>query len=329
MSSQKVSIVVPTYNAEATIGPLLDSLLKLDYPDYEVIIVNDGSTDRTKEVVERYPVRLIDQPNRGASAARDVGMRAASAEIVAYTDSDVTVTQDWLRNLVRPLHEPDVAAATGRTIVLRSKTCTSWMWSLDIEARHARRRSDTQLANGSNSAFRKAVLAEVGGFDPRWYHAEDTEVSYRLWQRGYRIRYVSDAVVYHAPEEEWRSFLRRRYRDAKAFTRILARYAGSAVWRDDFVSFKMKVQPPLFLLILVLAFLTLLLSLTSYATIALSVLAALVVLAAVLNLGEAVNLARSSGKVTFFFKGLNLAFMRGVAWALGLGLGGLQQVLKG
>ncbi len=299
----------------------------MDYPHYEIVVVNDGSTDRTREIAEGYEVKLISQPNRGASAARDAGFRAASGEIVAYADSDVAVTRDWLRYLVGPFHDPRVAATTGRTIVRRSGTCTSWMWSLDIEGRHARRRVNTQLANGSNSAFRRARLKQIGGFDPRWYHAEDTEVSYRLVEAGYQIRYVPEAIVYHVPEEDWRNFLRRRYRDSKAFTRILARYAGTVVLLDDFVSPKMKIQPPIFLAILVLGMLIPLISFTPYATLGLFGLALLVASAVVLNLPEALLLARSSGKITFFFKGLGLALMRGVAWALGLGLGGLQQAV--
>src|SRR3972149_2171572 len=157
----KVSVVAPAYNAEATMAPLLESLLQLDYPDFEVIIVNDGSTDRTREIVLQHPVRLVDQPNRGASAARDAGLRVASSEIVAYVDSDVAVTRDWLRHLVRPFSDPTVAATTGQTIFLRNDKCSSWMRSLDIARRNARRGSYTRLANGPNSAFRRNVLVEV------------------------------------------------------------------------------------------------------------------------------------------------------------------------
>ena len=323
-----VSIVIPTYNAEKTIGPLLDSLLQLDYPDYEVIVVNDGSRDRTREIVEGYPVRPINQPNRGASAARDAGLRAAGGEIVAYVDSDVAVTPDWLRNLVLPLSDPEVAATTGRTVFLRNERCTSWMRSMDIERRNARRRTYTRLANGPNSAFRRSILLEVGGFDPSWYHAEDTEVSYRIGQKGLRIRYVPEAIVYHVPEEDWRNYLRKRYRDAKAFTRMLAKYTKPALLEDDFVSLSMKVQPPLFLLTLGLAALAALLSLTPLRTYALMALAAILVLAILMNFPEAIAVARASRRVGFFFSGIGLGTLRGFAWGAGLGVGGLRQLFR-
>ena len=321
-----VSIVIPAYNAERTMGRLLDSLMGLDYPDYEIIAVNDGSTDRTGKVIRGYPVQLIDQPNRGASAARAAGLRAAKGEIVAYVDSDVEVTENWLQRLVKPLEDPEVGATTGRTLFLRNETCTSWMRSLDIERRNARRGEKTRLANGPNCAFRRTALLEVGGFDPRWYHAEDTEVSYRLWDRGYIIRYVSDAVVHHVPEEDWRNFLQKRYRDARAFTRVLVRYPRSAILRDDFVHAGMKVQPPLFLGAILLALLALVLAGTSGGALVLLLLSGLVVVAVLLNLPEAAALARESGDRVFFFKGLGLGLMRGFAWGAGLGVGTLRRL---
>jgi len=328
MPGRTVSIVVPTYNAEDTIGPLLDSLLKLDYPEYDIIIVNDGSKDRTREIVERYPVRLINQPNRGASAARDAGLRTASGEIVAYVDSDVAVTPDWLKRLIGPFTDPTIAATTGRTVFLRNEKCASWMRSMDIERRNAHRKTYTRLANGPNAAFRREILLEVGGFNPRWYHAEDTEVSYRIWKLGHRIQYVPEAVVHHVPEEDWRTYLRKRYRDAKAFTRMLGKYTRSAMLEDDFVSLDMKVLPPVFLAILVVAVLAVILLPTPWVTLPLLVLGFLMVLALLFILPEAVAVARASKRVRFFFQGLALCVLRGFAWGLGLGVGGLRQVLR-
>jgi cellulose synthase/poly-beta-1,6-N-acetylglucosamine synthase-like glycosyltransferase len=324
----RVSVVIPTYNAEKTIGPLLDSLLNLDYPDYEVVVVNDGSRDGTKAIVQRYPVRLIDQPNLGASAARDAGLRAATGEIIAYTDSDVAVTPKWLRRLVEPLQDPGIGATTGRTVFLRNETCTSWVRSMDIERRNARRNEFTRVANGPNSAFRTDVLHEVGGFDPHWYHAEDTEVSYRVWQKGYRIRYVPEAVVHHVPEDDWRDFLRKRYRDAKAFTRMLAKYPRTAVLHDDFVHFEMKIQPPLFLLTILLGVCSILWIIVPWGVFAFVAFGVVLVAVVVLNIPEAASLWAASRRNSFFFKGMGLQMLRGFAWGLGLGVGGIRQVVS-
>jgi cellulose synthase/poly-beta-1,6-N-acetylglucosamine synthase-like glycosyltransferase len=277
--------------------------------------------------VERYPVRLINQENRGASAARGAGLKAATGEIVAYVDSDVAVTPGWLRQLVQPFSDPTIGAATGRTVFLRDEKCTSWMRSMDIERRNAGRRAFTRLANGPNSAFRRSLLLEVGGFDDAWYHAEDTEVSYRIWERGYRISYVPEAIVHHVPEGNWRTFYRKRYRDAKAFTRMLRRYSRSAILEDDFVTFGMKVQPPLFLALILAACVTAVLQLTPFGYLALLVLTALFLIALLVNLPEVVAVARASGRTGFFFRGLGLSLLRGFAWGAGLGAGGLRQLV--
>ncbi len=326
-SLPRVSIVIPTYNAEATIGPLLESLLRLDYPDYEVLVVNDGSKDGTKAIVERNPVKLLDQTNRGASAARDAGLRAATGEIVAYVDSDVTVTPNWLRQLVIPFQDASIGATTGRTVFQRNGACTSWLRSMDIERRNARRHEYTRLANGPNSAFRRSLLLEVGGFDPQWYHAEDTEVSYRVWQTEYKIRYVPEAVVNHIAEDDWRDYLRKRYRDAKAFTRMLMRYPRTAILQDDFVESAMKVQPPLFLLAILLGLGSLLWILTSIGFYLFLAFVTLLVFLVLLNLPEAASLWAASRRTTFFAKSLVLQVLRGFAWGLGLGIGGLRQVV--
>ena len=96
----RISVVICAYNAERTMDACLASLRTLRYPNYEVIVVNDGSTDRTLEISQRYPeVRIISQENKGLSVARNVGIEHATGEIVAYTDSDCVVDPDWLTYL--------------------------------------------------------------------------------------------------------------------------------------------------------------------------------------------------------------------------------------
>src|SRR5438067_857357 len=110
----RVSVVVCAYTAERTMEPCLASLETLNYPDYEVIVVNDGSKDRTLEIAERFPYcRIISQENKGLSAARNVGAEAATGEIVAYTDSDCVADPDWLTYLIATMEAGDLAACGG------------------------------------------------------------------------------------------------------------------------------------------------------------------------------------------------------------------------
>src|SRR5437899_4319943 len=113
MAMPSVSVVVCTFNGASTLRACLDGLGALDYPDYEVIVVNDGSTDATAAIAARYPVRLITTENRGLSSARNAGLRAATGEIVAYIDDDARPDRHWLQYLASTFMEGDYAAVGG------------------------------------------------------------------------------------------------------------------------------------------------------------------------------------------------------------------------
>jgi cellulose synthase/poly-beta-1,6-N-acetylglucosamine synthase-like glycosyltransferase len=321
MDPPPVSIGVAAYNAESTIRPLLDSLLELEYPDYEVVIVDDGSVDRTADIVREYTgsdssIRLVEQANQGASAARNRAFEAASNEIIAYTDSDTRVDGVWLRELVRPFSDPDVGATTGRTVFGTNNTCTSWVRSVDIAVRNSRRGETTRLANGPNCAFRRELLAEIGGFDPEWFHAEDTAVSYDVYAHGYEIRYVPEAEVYHVPEDDWREYLSKRYRDAKAFTRVLFTHPKDAAVEDDFVPATWKLQPPLFAVLVFGLPLMLLLGPLGLVT-----AAGVFAIGVALNVPFALRVAWRARRPRFFWATLALTTARGFFWGLGLVVG--------
>jgi GT2 family glycosyltransferase len=207
----KISVVVAAYNAARTLDDCLESLVPLRYPDYEVIVVNDGSTDRTAEIAEEYPFRTIHTPNRGVSAARNEGMRAASGEIVAYIDSDAKAEPDWLSYIAATFTESDVVGVGGPNIVpdednwvakcvYRSPGGPTQVMLDDQSAEHI---------PGCNMSFRKSALEDIGGFDPVFTKAgDDVDVCWRLIDRGYRIGFSPSAVVWHhrrpSATEYWR-----------------------------------------------------------------------------------------------------------------------------
>lgn len=328
MGSLPVSVCVAAYNAKSTIRPLLDSLLALDYATYEVIVVDDGSTDTTARIVSEYagagsPIRLVEQGNRGASAARNRALENARHDIVAYTDSDTRVDPAWLTELVAPFEDPTVGATTGRTVFETNGRCTSWVRSVDIAHRNRSRDRVTRLANGPNCAFRRELLTEIGGFDPDWFHAEDTTVSYEVYAHGSVIRYAPEAVVYHVPEDDWRRYLTKRYRDAKAFTRVLVTYPNDAAVHDDFVPFTWKVQPPVF------AFLFFGIPLFAVlGALGVGLWVALLVCCVALNAPFATRVAARSKRFDFFIRTLALTTARGFCWGGGLVVGGIENTAK-
>jgi GT2 family glycosyltransferase len=197
----RVSVVVCAYNAERTMDQCLASLAELNYPDYEVVVVNDGSRDRTREIAESYDYcRLINQANQGLSAARNVGADAATGEIVAYTDSDCVADPDWLTYLVAKMEANNLAACGGPNFpppednlvpaaVAVAPGGPTHVLISDEVAEHIA---------GCNMAFRRNVLLQLGGFDPIYRAAgDDVDICWRFQDAGYPIGFSPAAVVWH------------------------------------------------------------------------------------------------------------------------------------
>lgn len=196
----KVSVVVAAYNAARTLEDCLTSLGKLRYPDYEVIVVNDGSTDASEVIARRFPFGCISTPNQGISAARNVGLQAATGEIVAYLDSDARADPDWLHYLAVTFMKFNVAGVGGPNIVppednwvakcvYRAPGGPTHVMLNDQYAEHI---------PGCNMSFRKSALEAIGGFDPIFrMAADDVDICWRLLDSGSQIGFSPSAVVWH------------------------------------------------------------------------------------------------------------------------------------
>jgi GT2 family glycosyltransferase len=221
----RVSVVVCTYNGGSTLEECLESLLALDYPDYEIIVVDDGSTDDTPGILSRYPAaRAIHQPNRGLSAARNVGLAAATGSVVAYTDSDCFADRHWLVHLVHQLQRGDAAAVGGPNLTPEDGGLAACVAASPGQPTHVLK-SD-QVAEhipGCNMAFRRDALSAIRGFDPVYRKAgDDVDVCWRLQQAGYWITFAPGAFVWHHRRQTPRAYLRQQagYGEAEAFLRF-------------------------------------------------------------------------------------------------------------
>ena len=209
----KVSVVVCAYNAADTLDDCLASLGRLRYPDFEVIVVNDGSRDETGDIARRYPVRVISVPNGGLSAARNIGLSAATGEIVAYTDADVRVDPDWLTYLVQPFLTSDVVGSGGPNVVpaddpfvaqcvARAPGGPTHVLLDDRIAEHV---------PGCNMAFRREALLAIGGFNPVYLRAgDDVDVCWRLQARKQRIGFSPSALVWHHHRPSIKAYWRQQ-----------------------------------------------------------------------------------------------------------------------
>ncbi len=218
----KVSVVVASYNGARTLKACLDSLVRLNYPDYEIILVDDGSTDATPEIASLYKsIRYFRQENHGLSVARNTGITAAVGEIVAFTDSDCRADEDWLHYLVGDLISSRFTGIGGHNFlppedsavaaaVLVSPGGPAHVMLNDRVAEHI---------PGCNMAFYKWALDELGGFDPVFMKAgDDVDVCWRLQQRGYRIGFNPAGFVWHYRRSTVRAYLKqqRGYGEAEA-----------------------------------------------------------------------------------------------------------------
>ena len=236
----RVSVVVCSYNADRTMDQCLASLEHMNYPDYEVIVVNDGSTDRTLEISERYKYcRIISQPNKGLSVARNVGAEAATGEIVAYTDSDCVADKDWLTYLVHKMEHGGLAAVGGPNFpppeddlvpaaVAVSPGGPTHVLVSDEVAEHIA---------GCNMAFRRDVLMQLGGFDPVYRAAgDDVDICWRFQNAGYTIGFAPAAVVWHFRRNTVEAYLNQQKGYGKAEALVYSKHPlrfnlfGQAKW---------------------------------------------------------------------------------------------------
>lgn len=243
----KVSVVVASYNGERTLEACLKSLEGLNYPEYEVILVDDGSTDGSSRIAARFKkIRYIrHEKNMGLSVARNTGINAAQGEVVAFTDSDCRADEDWLFYLVGDLLNSQFAGIGGHNLLPPED---SWVAAAVMVSPGgpAHVMITDRLAEhipGCNMAFYKWALDEIGGFDPVFRKAgDDVDVCWRLQQQGYELGFSPGGFVWHYRRATARDYLKQQRGYGEAEALLVRRHPeyfnwfGGSQWRGRIYS---------------------------------------------------------------------------------------------
>jgi GT2 family glycosyltransferase len=210
----RISVAVCSYNGVKRLEECLSRTEQLDYPDYEIIVVNDGSTDATPTVASRHRVKLVNTENGGLSAARNVACQAATGEIVAYIDDDAYPDRDWLKYLAHAFRTGEYAAIGGPNLLPSASShfarCVAYapggpahVLISDLVAEHL---------PGCNLAVRRERLQEIGGFDPQFRVAgDDVDLCWRLQEKGWTLGFAPSAVVWHHRRGSLKTYWKQQF----------------------------------------------------------------------------------------------------------------------
>ena len=212
------SVIVPAYNAESLLPALLKSLRKQDGltfgQDYEIIVVDDGSTDRTAAVPQSMAPQVLCQPNAGPAAARNHGARAAQAPLLAFTDADCIPAPDWLVTLLSPFSDPQVVGVKGVYRTHESGAIPRFVQA-EYAFKYERMRKLPQIdfIDTYSAAYRRETFLSEGGFDERFPvpSVEDQEFSFRLARKGHKLVFQPQAAVYHRHDRNLGEYIRRKF----------------------------------------------------------------------------------------------------------------------
>ncbi len=240
-----ISLIIPTFNNESTLRACLESISKQNLVPSETIIADGYSTDNTINIAKEFDCKIVYE-NRGTRAAAcNEALKVAQGDIIAFTDSDVVVDKGWLENIVEAFNKMDIEVACvagphleypdeslfGRAVSAVYNTIFGGRWSEQAKSIFDKQERFVQSAAGCNAAYRRESLEEVLPFNESLLTAEDTDINYRLIQRGKRLFFTPNAIVYHQRPQKHKSFRNksRKYAIGKIqFFRV--HKAGLELW---------------------------------------------------------------------------------------------------
>jgi len=242
----KASVIVPVHNGEKTIADCLHSILSqcTAFP-FEVIVVNDGSTDKTAEIAKEFgKTRLISQKQQGPAVARNNGAKEADGNVIVFIDSDCVAAANWLQEMVSPLHSMEIAGVQGR-YKSKQKQLIARLIQLEIEQRHDKMAEQQfiDFMGSYSAAYRKSVFQEMHGFDASFPMAsgEDTDLSFRINKKGHKLLFNPKAIVFHTHPTSLHRYLKVKFYRAFWRVKVYGKHKGK-IAKDSYTSQAIKAQ---------------------------------------------------------------------------------------
>ncbi len=266
----RASILVPAFNEGRVIESSIKSLLQLDYPNYEIIVIDDGSTDDTLEKARKWEgrrgrvrVRVLTQPNSGKAAALNHGLKVARGDVIVCMDSDSKLSRNTLKMGMRYFIDDRIGAVAGNVKVFNRDNLLLKLQALEyIEGLNFVRRAQAYLkavniVPGPIGLFRRKALLEVGGWDSDTF-AEDCDLTLKLLTAGWWIDYEPEAISYTEAPEKLIPLLKQRYRWTRGILQSMRKYKAYLInpksgWRVMFTMWQMIFEAILWPLMNVLA----------------------------------------------------------------------------
>jgi cellulose synthase/poly-beta-1,6-N-acetylglucosamine synthase-like glycosyltransferase len=213
----KTDVIIPMFNAEKTISSVLTALSKQTRKPHSIIIVDDGSTDSSLNIVkqfsEKFPVKIIKQHNQGPASARNKGAQTSKADIIIFLDADCIPKKNWLEQMLKPFSDNSVAGVVGTYETLNKQNLIARYVGYEISYRHSKMPQETDFLASYSVAYRTSIFRAFNGFDTSFRIAsgEDPELSFRMKKAGHKLIFNPNAVVKHPHPETLYSYLKQQF----------------------------------------------------------------------------------------------------------------------
>lgn len=233
-----ISVVIPTYNEAEGIVQCIESIMRNSIKPIEIIIADGGSTDKTVELAEQAGAIVYNNPNRTAASGRNVGILHAKGDIIAFTDGDNYVDEDWLKSILEEFqNDVELLGVGGKVVPAPPRTKVEKFWgnlwlncimSFGDEPYLVEKKTLKDAFITANCAYKRDLLDKLNGFD-EWFgnNAEDVDLCWRALNFGAKLKYVPTAIVIARSPQKMKDMKKKSFRDGVSSTKLQKRYGPS------------------------------------------------------------------------------------------------------